>query len=221
MKRFVSVLALAGLVATGSAVAKPGDVYLFGHYTHSNFNGLSSLYESENEGYSGTESFKQEHNRYGFGAGYVLDDTWSFELGYKDLGRFKSSYNDESSTFSESGGLKISSQALVLRSIATLPITQEFKLEGSVGLAMTRSKLTSSDNDSLGGYTEYDERRTTLAPTLGLGASYAFTDNLALFGRYEYIHNAISSKLLADNDGDDDYGTIHASTLDLGVRYTF
>lgn len=221
MKHFASVIALAGLVAAGSALAKPGDVYLLGHYTHSNFNGLNSIYENDVvDGYT-FSSIEQKHNRYGFGAGYVLDNTWSFELGYKDLGRFNGEFDYQASRYSEHSATKISSQALVLRSIAAYPITPEFKLEGSIGLSLTRAKLTADVSDNEGDYASYYERRTTLAPTLGVGASYALGDNLSLFGRYEYIHNAVSSKLLTDDDSEDSVGTIHASTLDMGLRYTF
>lgn len=220
MKRFASALALASLVATGSAVAKPGDVYLFGHYTHANLNGMDSLLKNA-EPYADSSSIEQSHNRLGFGAGYVLNDTLSFELGYKDLGRSEGTYEFESTMYNAHETIKASSQALVLRAIGTLPITHEFSLEGSAGLALTRSKLKVDYDDNEGDYLHYNERRTTLAPTLGVGATYAFSDNLAMFGRYEYIHNGIASHLLSDDDDEDDFGTIHSSTFDLGLRYTF
>lgn len=222
MKHFASVLALAGLVATGSAMAKPGDIYLLGHYTYSNFNGTGSLLENA-ETDTTSKSINQNHNRLGFGAGYVLNDTVSFELGYKNLGRAKGTYEDVSPIYSEYETIKASSQSLVLRAIGTYPITRELKLEGTAGLALTRSALKVDYNDNNGDYTHYNEHRTTLAPALGLGASYAFSDNLAVFSRYEYIHNGIDSHLLSDDDDDhkNDVGTVHASTFDLGLRYTF
>ena len=223
MKYLTSAFVIAGLFATGTAMARSGDVYTFGNYTYSNLNGATSLASDADNRAS------QSNNTFGLGAGYVINDHFALELGYKDLGTLKFDYkhvgydNRDNLLYLNQGHGSLTSKAIVLRGIGLLPLANDVTLEGSVGVGVRRATLQDAYTDQtfysgneVSRAASIDRQHTSLIPLVGVGASYAFNPRLSLFGRYEFAYKAVDLNQLNTKD----MPSLHASTFDLGLRYT-
>jgi OOP family OmpA-OmpF porin len=96
--------------------------------------------------------------------GYRFNRQFSLELGYADLGHFKS----------DGGGLKV--HGLYLDAVATLPIAPQWSALGRLGVFNSHSRL-----DDLG--TSTRDTRNTLK--VGAGLQYDLTPQTALRGEWE------------------------------------
>lgn len=194
MKKVALFTAVAAIFAAmGTAHAAPAEGYYgFGHYTHNNLkaSGVSDRFAED-----------KSANGAGLGMGYRYSENMAVEAGYKQLGK-----NEYRSVLREHASIK--AQAVTVRAIGILPITEQLALEGSLGAAITNTKLES--NSPRG--TSEESKTTLVLPVIAVGASYALTDELTAFTRYEYT---------ALPKMDNDSVKLSSGSLDVGLRYRF
>lgn len=158
---------------------------------------------------------------FGVGVGYQFHKNFALELAYRELG--EATYeNDFEVTGTEASGTgerenSYESDAFILRGVGMLPITERFALEALLGVAYVDTDYRSSEVVDAEGYLiEQDDSASTsgsdFTASYGVGATFAFTDALTGFARWERIH---------DIDTEDEWGGIEADTMSAGVRYHF
>lgn len=111
---------------------------------------------------------------YGIGIGYEVNQTFSFELAYRDLGA-----SDSADMYEKSKVEKSAVQASLLANYAVSPVVEVF---GRLGVANLKSEGISDIRD----YSE-NNTPTSLSNTkafYGAGASYAANEKLSFRGEY-------------------------------------
>lgn len=208
-KVIISAIAVAALASQTTHAAPKTEVgYVFGNYTHANL-------KSNAEGYDKSQS----KNTLGFGAGYRYNENFALELGYKGLGKGHDNNHVEDLVNEDIDDTNIDykSQSLTVRAIGILPLNDQLSIEGFVGAAMVHTKAE-EQYTSISSYTghhqagEYSisKTKTSLAPSIGVGASYALNDEFTVFTRYEYTALPKIDDL-----------KLKSHTIDLGLRYHF
>lgn len=155
------------------------------------------------------------------GVGYSFHKNFAAEIAYRDLG--DAAYKGESvvSGTNASGVASyessFESSAFILRGVGILPVTDRFSLEGLVGVAYVDTDYAYSAEVVGEGYLGSDQKGESVSgsgfsATYGAGASFAVTDALTAYARWERIHNI---------DTEDEFGGIKADTISAGVRYYF
>ena len=218
-KRFPYITLLTVLtIPTVDALPYDEGAYLFGNYTRAQL-------KQDNSGNKGAS------NSAGLGAGYRFEEHFALEVGYKDLGDLSNSstviVKDPKNRYSilqdlEEDSHHYKARALVLRAIGIYPLTPALSLEGHLGAAFVRTEseyknsvtnLVDNPNRIREGFTQESSRsetKTSIAPAIGAGATYAFNDNLRAFTRYEFIKLPKTNGVGADSH-----------SIDIGLRYVF
>ncbi|MBV1776689.1 porin family protein [Burkholderiaceae bacterium DAT-1] len=132
------------------------------------------------------------------GAGYRFDQNVAFELGYRDWGK----QSLDVSAMGESAHVEDKAHALVGSVVGTLPLTDVFSLQGRLGYANIKAKL--SANNSRGQSMSFEETYNKVL--WGVGARYAVSKDVGI--RAEYSRT-----------GKFDDTTLSAFTV--GVDYSF
>lgn len=217
MKKRFPCIALLTVLTIPTVDALPYDegAYLFGNYTRAQL-------KQDNSGNKGAS------NSAGLGAGYRFEEHFALEVGYKDLGDLsnastrivKAPGNGDSAVRDlEEENNHYKAKALVLRAMGIFPLTRDITLEGHLGAAAVRMvseharSVTHLSQQNTAGFTtttSSSETKTSIAPAIGAGATYALNDNIGLFTRYEYIKLPRTNGFKAN-----------AHTADVGLRYTF
>lgn len=198
---FVAVAALTAGVA--QAAPKTEGAYVFGNYTHANLK--SDSMEADTK--------KQSKSAFGLGGGYRFSENFALEAGFKNLGKEKSNSDKETETTEYHEQADSKGNAFVVRAIGILPVSDELSFEGFVGAGLATVKVDDT-YERHGSY--YDEsgnveyKKTSLIPTIGVGATYAINSELSVFTRYE--HMALPK-----------IGNVKfkSNSIDLGIRYNF
>lgn len=207
-KVIISAIAVAAIASqTAYAAPKTEGAYVFGNYTHANLKSNAERFDEN-----------QSKNALGFGGGYRFNENFALELGYKSLGKAHAESYEEDTINGDIDDKKINykAQALAIRAIGIMPITNEFALEGFVGAAIAHQKFDYrwDYTDTYTGKHTTEEAasfsKTALAASIGVGATYALNDNLSVFTRYEYTALPKIDEL-----------KLKSHTIDLGLRYHF
>ncbi|CAM8664660.1 COG3637 Opacity protein and related surface antigens [Oxalobacteraceae bacterium] len=125
--------------------------------------------------------------------GFAVDKNFDVELGYANLGKFKFSDADESSS--------LQMQSFYIAGVGTLPLTDAFSVFGKLGV--TANHFNSKFTDSDGTISNTDTKARAL---LGLGLAYNFTKQIAGTLEYQYFGKVEDIKF---------------SALTVGVKYGF
>ncbi|GGC09116.1 hypothetical protein GCM10011352_39350 [Marinobacterium zhoushanense] len=208
MKQALAILALAATSATFATATSAQGVYVFGDLGQSDFD-LGSA-----PGFSVDET----DTMYGIGVGYSFNDYFSAELGYVDLGESTISTNAPisgtvfGSSFSIDGKFAIDATGVFFGVRGDLPVSDSIDLFARAGMLHWQSDASFSGTITIDGDTftsgsgELDDGTD---PYLGLGASYAFNDNVSV--------NAQWNRYMLDMLGED----LDIDTLSVGLAYRF
>ncbi len=144
-------------------------------------------------------SFDDTDNAWKVYGGYQFHPNVGVEVGYIDFGKFKGSGPATVSDNWKATGINVSA-------VGTLPLANQFSLFGKVGLMA----WDVDDKFSVGPVSGSAKKKGTNL-SLGIGAQYAFTKQLA--GRVEYERFT--------NVGNDDTGKSDIDLLSIGVVFKF
>ncbi|MFL6718398.1 MAG: outer membrane beta-barrel protein [Burkholderiaceae bacterium] len=188
------VLSLTALAATSAMAADPAantSFYVGGNLGKSNFKFKCS------DGVSCSEpsvNFKLL-------AGYQFSPNFAVEGAYLDFGTIKASVEDFRA--------KARVHSFTLAGLGIIPLSNEAKLFGKIGLHHSRGKLDIDFPDGYGSSSSSDHKTGLL---LGAGLQYDFTGNLA--GRVEYERlNFGSDSLISDRN--------NIGMFSVGLLYKF
>jgi len=170
-----------------------------------------------------TSSFSSDDSgtTFGVGVGYQVNDNVAIEFAYRDLGdaSYKNSFQVTGTEASGTGTRELGyeSKAFILRGVGILPVTDRLSLEAMLGVAHVDTDYKGSEVVSGQGFLDNTSVRESdsgrgFSATYGVGASFAVTDTLTTFARWERIHD-IDTENLADG--------IEADTFSAGIRYHF
>ncbi|MGC3874948.1 outer membrane protein [Halomonas sp. GXIMD04776] len=245
MKKVAIAIALAiATAASVSTAAQAQGVYVFGEYNHSQLESsegeaIADSVANELDGWvqegndlggdlTGTrnDSSDDSDSGFGIGIGFRFHENFAAELAYKDLG--EATYGSEvaiAGTDPIGGNVDGSgyfdggyeSDAVILRGVGILPITESFSLEALLGVAYVDTDYHAEEGlrgevprsgTRIGG----SDSDSDFTATYGLGASFQFTDTVAAYGRWERIHDIDTADYLDDMEAD---------TFAAGLRYSF
>lgn len=244
MKKAIIATAISAATAMTATTALAGDMYIFGEGSYSDM-GNSNAQESsqsfidsgqsyvDNQNNAGgnltqTNSFDadEEDTGFGFGLGYQINEYFGAELAYRNLGEasYTGSENisgtDSNSNPLDSDGHRTNayeSEAVILRGVASYPVTTKLSLEGTLGVAYVETEY-SGTNYIEGGTglnsvdQSYSDDGNGYTAAYGVGASYDFTKTLTGYARWERLH---------DIDTEDNWDGIEADSYTAGIRYHF
>jgi OmpA-OmpF porin, OOP family len=155
------VLAL-GLVAAAAVPVSADGLYVFGDIGQ-------GTYEVKSKSYSDNSA---TGTGFAFGAGYSVNDTFSFEGGYRHSGRFELDSRNSSD-------LDISISAVEIAGVAKYPVATSVNVYGRLGFANwtteTRSEIF------------YDYSESTNKAFAGIGVSFEVSEHASL--RAEYVRS--------------------------------
>lgn len=125
--------------------------------------------------------------------GHNFDKNFGVEAGYTDFGK------------AETGGKMSGSRARSFYAAATvtLPLGEKFAITGKLGLAKNRTKQVAVG--------EGDDKKKKSDALLGIGATFAFTKNMAAFVEYENYGTVAKGQ----------NGSLKATILSTGMRFSF
>lgn len=131
------MMVIAGLLVSTSVCAADGDFYVLGAAGQARLAYPQAATDAAIQALPATIASFATNNpaTYKLQLGYKLDDRWSIEGGYTDLGRISYQANGTAGVtpFSASESVKIS--AWNLNAIAALPMTDNLSLLGKVGFS--------------------------------------------------------------------------------------
>lgn len=130
------MMVIAGVLVSTSVCAADGDFYVLGATGQARLAYPQAATDAAIQALPATIASYATNNpaTYKLQLGYKLDDRWSIEGGYTDLGRISYQANGTTAgptAFSASEAIRIS--AWNLSAIAALPVTENFSLLGKVG----------------------------------------------------------------------------------------
>jgi OOP family OmpA-OmpF porin len=162
MKKHILVL---GLLAAVAVPASAKGLYVFGDVGRSNYNADLLYWDVD-----------LSANSFAFGAGYSVNDAFSFEAGYNHIGNY---------TVDKQSDLTINSSALEISGVAKYPVNAQINIYGRLGFGKLTSEVAYYDSES------------TYKAFAGIGAGYKLSDNVSLraeYDRYEEWNKANISK---------------------------
>ncbi|WP_075878822.1 TonB-dependent receptor domain-containing protein [Vreelandella massiliensis] len=145
------------------------------------------------------------------GAGYAWNDYWAVELFYENLGEYSGSMTLEgtgsqgaSATLDATETVELSGFGAHL--VGQWPLNDRFSMQGTAGLSYLENEReyhaeVNNFNTSVDSGSQSDDSREWV-PTLGLGASFALTEQLDLRGRYTRYFEAGETDNLPSFDVD-------------------
>lgn len=239
MKKSILATAIALSVAA-AADAQAGNFYLFAEAGHNDIEAeeaASSIAEAQQQDresvdqanaslganlqYSDSADSDTKNAKGGLGVGYRFTDRYAMELAYRDLGEGEYTGDGEITGGVGNGSREFrsayESEAVILRGVARHHFTEAFAVEALLGVAYVDTSYVRDDTFEGSGIfsdsaTYESEDESGFSATYGIGASYAMTDTLTGYARWERIH---------DIDTDDQWDGIEADTVSLGLRYHF
>lgn len=204
-------LFVAVVLAAASTSAMAENTYVFGDVGRSNIDtGLSS-----------DANFKVDESdtSYKIGIGYQVNQYFSVEAGYADLGETTLSTNAPyseviyGSNVTIDGKFGLDAAGFFVGAKGSYPVTNEIGVYAKAGLIAWESDLSYSgsvtvDGDTLTG-SGSEEASDGTDPYIGLGASYSINDNLSVQGEW--------SRYMLDFEGED----ADIDVFSVGVAYAF
>ena len=131
-------------------------------------------------------------------AGYRITPNFGVEVGYTTFGTGSVGVDDANASSEP--------RAFHGAAVGSFNITPQFAITGKLGMARNRTKLSATFDGETESMTESES-----SVLVGVGASYAFTPNVALIAEYQNFGKII--KIEGVN--------IKASIVSVGVRYSF
>jgi OOP family OmpA-OmpF porin len=191
-KLFATILGVA-LVLPFSAQAAGGG------YAGAAFG--QSTYDIDDTGLTAT-SRDETGNALKLYGGYAFNQNWGVEGGYANLGTMRNVYTESGINV----GTTVKSYSVYVAGTGTLPLNDQFSLFGKLGLTTNHASISATATGSGGSATvsDSDSKASTM---FGIGASYAFTKNLALTMEYENFGKSAED--------------VETQMWSLGVRFKF
>lgn len=138
-------------------------------------------------------SMSKTENGYGLGLGYRVNNTLAIELAYRDM----LSFNERDSYEDYEYRLDTDVTAIQISVLASYPLNEQVNIFGRLGVGRIDIDSTFYENSWGTTSREADNESATKA-LFGIGASYAFTENLAArleYSRFAKIEEATLSAL--------------------------
>lgn len=168
--------------------------------------------------YSGRTKFEGNDFAFKLGAGVNLNELLSIEIQYADFGKRKYKVTTvEPAT----GKVNYDTWGLGLNLVAGTYVDdlETVRLYGKVGVNhMTTNVKLKQDIEFDDGSTS--KKKRSVSPSLGLGVSYALTEELALTAEYDYFNKGAQFRYENDNERKKtSKNDIHMGSV--GLRYSF
>ncbi len=182
-------LTIAGLLVAVALPACADGLYMFGDVGQS---------KMSKDGYDSTIANGSETDTtYSFGLGYEFNQTFSAELGYRDIGK-TNYYHDQWSRADGDG------TAIQISALAKYPLSDRVNVFGRLGFAwLTYDYSFQNLNDASNHYSHSDEQNKGL---FGVGLDYKLNDHVSLRTEYNQYGK---------------YGFLTTSSLTVGAVYSF
>lgn len=151
----------------------------------------------------------KSHLNYKFYGGYRYSENLAVELGFVNLGKFKSNFSadyDGVNGPAGRGSAESKSYGVFVDALGILPVADNVDLFGRAGMVLARTKVTGSgfscDDALLSTCTastaddtfRESASKTRVLPKVGLGADLGVTDNVSVRFEYERYFNVGGSK---------------------------
>ena len=141
-------------------------------------------------------------------------DNFAVELGYVDLGTFKTRVNGSQSGTPVTSNTEFKAKGYNLALVGILPVTKEFSVIGRVGVFRWTAKV--SGWASSGGVTVSDNAKATKAgnnpDNIGIGVKYDLSKSISLRAEWERFID-VGERYITDKTDVD--------LLSVGLVYTF
>lgn len=177
---------------------------------------VSSLKFGDNEWMEdydgGTDYFKDSNKAISFVAGAKFNKNWGIEAFYQKSGEEDNKYEDSGDNWEKKEKTTLSYTAYGFDVLGYLPVSQEFELLASLGLAQYDFETKSTYSFEREMYSESDSQSKdfdSLGIRVGIGAQYNFNQHFALRGMLRYVKM-----------NDDEY-VKNLTEFSLGLRYMF
>lgn len=144
-------------------------------------------------------TIKDNNTGFKLNGGYQFTANIGVEVAYVDFGNGKAGPSATS--------LESDPQTFFVAATGTLPLNNEFSVFGKVGVARNHVKVTERYLSKYDG--SYSFNRTSAV--VGIGAAYHFNKNISFVAEYENFGKIV----------DENYGSLKADLLSVGVRYSF
>jgi len=179
MKKHFLVLSLLAAVSTSASAE---GVYVFGDIGQSKFSG----------------DLSETDTAYAVGLGYKINPTFSFELGYHDLGGVSLSETIQDVDVKGS----VDASAVQLSATAAFPLSDAFSVYGRLGYAKITLDAKATASYMGQSYTESASDSENKA-VYGLGLGYKINEKVSLRAEYQK------------------FGDTDISSITAGISYTF
>ena len=182
------------LIAAATAV---GTAHAAGPYVGVGIASADHSYTLPGTSNGSTDGYKASGKIFG---GYDIDPMWGVEAGYTDFR--KSAYNYTDTTTNTAGRAESDGNAFYVAGKATAPINEQFSAFGKLGVARSKSTLSSATTP---GFNTSDSKTEVYA---GVGLQYKLNQKVALTAEYERYGKSKNFGAKAD-------------VLTVGAKYAF
>jgi OmpA-OmpF porin, OOP family len=143
-------------------------------------------------------------------AGYQFNKNFAIEGGYTDFGK-STSHSVITSGGSGTADGEWKAWSIDLSALGILPLNEKFSLFGRGGLSLWNLDFTLTANGP-GGTASASESKSGVSPLLGIGATYSFTQQLALRAELERHFSVGDSDTTGKSDID---------LISIGLQFRF
>lgn len=211
MKKTAILIAL--LSATGIACAQQSNFYVVGSVGQSSVDmaGTAGPALVAAGATAVSSSLDKKDTTWALGAGYKLNQNFAVEAAYLDMGKFtsKASGTIGVNTVGINGEWKGS--GLGLSALGILPISADFSVFGRAGVTYTELKAKAEGTRNGAVTATATEKCREFVPTLGLGAEYSLTKNIAIRAEYDRYFDV----------GNDKTREADADSITVGLKIGF
>lgn len=222
LKKTLLAAAVLGFAVNAQAFdLYEADGYVFGNigYAKTKKPGVVKDLQSDAKEISAYNKYDGKDTAFKLGAGVNLNEFFAIELQYTNFG--KRDYKERSAIYDYNEKFSIDTWGLGLNVVAGtyLDDLEQFRVYGKAGLhhMNTKGKYRYSD------WQETEKSSSTkrsVTPVVGLGVSYALTEELALTAEYDYFNKGAQFRYYNDDDRKKtSKNDIHMGSV--GLRYSF
>ncbi len=224
LKKTLLAAAVLGFAVNAQAFdLYEADGYVFGNigYAKTKKPGVVKDEASWIKGVGGSAKYDGDNTAFKLGAGINLNEYLALELQYTNFGKRDAKNRLPQYDYVGKGTLDTWGLGLNVVAGTHIDALEQFRVYGKLGLHHMTTEATLKES-ALGGaiYDKDKSKKRSVTPVVGLGVSYALTEELALTAEYDYFNKGAQFRYYNDDDRKKtSKNDIHMGSV--GLRYSF
>jgi OOP family OmpA-OmpF porin len=158
-----------------------------------------------------SSTLDKKDTTWALGVGYKFNQNFAVEAAYFDMGKFSNKATGSAGVNTVGVNAEWTGSGIGLSALGILPINADFSVFAKAGVAHTELKVKVDGTRNGVVIATAAAKSREFVPTVGLGAEYSLTKNVAIRAEYDRYFNV----------GNNETGEADADSITVGVKFSF